>query len=76
MNHRESDKFAELIQVHDIGFPVAFCFLNSIVFYSPRGGSYVEDAFSALLELYGLEDAGFETLQDIIESEIKENGII
>ena len=64
MNHRDSEKFADLIENNDIGFPLAHCFLESIVFYTPRGGSLVEATFDELLELLGTEDEGFESVDE------------
>jgi hypothetical protein len=72
LNHREDETFKEFISEQDLALPIAHLFLESIVFYTPRGGRYVEEAFEWLLVLVGVEDSGFESLEELLTKKTKE----
>lgn len=68
LNYRRDVDFADFIEYNDIGLPLAYAISESIVESTEIAARFVEETFSLLLEGLGIEeDAGFETLEDMIK---------
>lgn len=67
MNYRNDEEFQDFIEYNDLGLPLAYIIDSEIVKSTEIAKRYVEETFSVLLA--GLEideDAGYETLDDIL----------
>ena len=71
LDYRDDEEFQDFVEYNDLGLPLAYSFANGIVEESPMGENFVNEAFNLLLAGLGLEDTGFETLYDILESDKK-----
>jgi hypothetical protein len=69
MNYRDDEEFTDFIEYNDLGLPLAYMVQNSIVKIESTGESLIEETFDLLLGAVGVDDQGFETLDDLLELE-------
>lgn len=65
MDYREDVNFEDFISYADLGLPLAYAISNEIVKLTPQAERFIVEAFDLLVASMGLEDTGFETLDDI-----------
>ena len=65
MDYRDDVNFQDFISYADLGLPLAYAVDNDIIKLSPQAEKFVVEAFDLLVSSMGLEDTGFETLDDI-----------
>jgi hypothetical protein len=67
LSYRDEENFADFIQYNDLGLPLAYCVANGIVEVSGMAEGFIEEAWRLLLEGFGLEDTGFDNLEDLLD---------
>jgi hypothetical protein len=65
MDYRDDVNFADFISYADLGLPLAYAIDNEIVKLTPNAEKFITEAFDLLVTSMGLEDTGFEVLDDI-----------
>lgn len=65
LNYREDEEFKDFIEYNDIGLPLAYIIANHIVQTTPVAEKFVNETFDLLLSGMGVEDTGFESLDDL-----------
>lgn len=65
MDYRDDVNFDDFISYADLGLPLAYAISNEIVKITPQSERFIVEAFDLLVASMGLEDTGFETLDDI-----------
>jgi hypothetical protein len=68
MNYRNEEAFEEFVEYNDIGLPIAYFIDSEIIDPSPRADLYLSETFDMLLAALELEDAGFEGLEEMLDS--------
>ena len=68
MQHKTDDEMADFFEYNDIGVPLAFAFAEGIINHTPTLEQYVNESFSLFLEALGIEDTGFDDLQELWDS--------
>ena len=68
MNYREDDQLIDFIEYNDIGLPLAYLLTNEIVLPTNEATIYIDETFNLLLASLGLEDRGFESLDEMLGS--------
>ena len=68
LNFRYDEEFADFIQYNDLGLPLAYAISEEIVKLTDQAQSFIEETFSLLLAGVGVEDTGFETLDEVLSS--------
>lgn len=68
MNYRDDEEFLDFIEYNDLGLPIAYLISNSIMDSTPLAKGFIDEAFLLLLEGLGIEDQGFENLEDVFGS--------
>lgn len=66
INFRNADNFADFIEYNDIGLPLAYAVANNIASPTEKTWSFIDETFTLLLAGLGMDDTGFETLDDIL----------
>lgn len=66
IDYKGDDKFADFIQYNDLGLPLAYAISGGIVESTPIAEGFVNETFDIFLEGLGIDDTGFETLDDIM----------
>ena len=69
LNFRRDEEFADFIEYNDLGLPLAYAISEGIVKTTDLAEGFVNEAFDLLLAGIGVEDTGFETLDDVLSSE-------
>ena len=65
MNYRDDDNFSDFIQYNDLGLPLAYILANNIAKTTEQAEKFVNETFDLLLGSLGVDDVGFESLDDI-----------
>jgi hypothetical protein len=68
LNYRNDEEFADFIEYNDMGLPIAYAIAEGIVKSTELATKFVEETFDLLLAGVGIEDTGFESLDDILSS--------
>ena len=68
LNFRYDEEFADFIEYNDLGLPLAYAISEGIVKITDQAQSFIEETFSLLLAGVGVEDTGFETLDEVLSS--------
>ena len=68
MEYRDVDSFEEFIMYNDIGMPMAFAFAEKLAKPTSEGIKFIDETFDLFLGLLDIEDAAYESLEDILEA--------
>lgn len=66
LNYRKDPEFQDFIEYNDLGLPLAYAISEGMIEKSPIAENYVLETFEVLLAGLGIEDEGFETLDDLL----------
>ena len=65
LNYRGDEEFTDFIEYNDIGLPVAYAIDNGIVKGTALSEQFINETFELLIAALGVEDSGFETLDEM-----------
>lgn len=68
LESREDEEFKDFIEFNDIGLPLAYAFMYGLAELTKGGIAMVDEAWDSLLQVLGLDDIGFESLDEVIEA--------
>jgi hypothetical protein len=68
LNYRDDEEFKDFTEYNDLGLPLAYAIANKIVEPTPVAEKFVNETFDLLLAGLGIEDTGFELLDDLLDS--------
>ena len=68
LNFRSEEEFKDFVEYNDLGLPLAYMIANNIVDSSEIAEKFINETFDLLLAGLGIEDTGFELLDDILDS--------
>jgi hypothetical protein len=66
LNYKADDEFTEFIQYNDLGLPLAYAISEGIVGNTPPAENFINETFELLLAGLGIEDEGFENLDEML----------
>ena len=69
LNYRQDEEFKDFIDYNDIGLPLSYIIANNIVELSPMAEQFINETFDLLLAGLGVEDTGYELLDDLLNEE-------
>lgn len=67
LNYRQDEDFIDFVEYNDIGLPLAYMLANNIVEMNPMAQKFIEESFDLLLAGLGIEDADFQSLDDVLD---------
>jgi len=67
MDYRDDEGFKDFIEYNDLGLPLAYAVANGIVDSNEMVERFVDETFRVLLAATGIEDTGYDNLQDLLE---------
>lgn len=68
LDYKEDPMFVDFIEYNDLGLPLAFAVAENIVTETPPMLiNYITETWGLFLEALGIEDTGFETLEEILD---------
>lgn len=69
MNYRDDEAFTDFIEYNDLGLPLAYALTSSMITLKPVAEELINETFDLLIEALGVEDTGFESLDELLGSE-------
>lgn len=66
MNYRVESEFSDFLKYNDLGLPLAYSIGEDIVKSTEVAENLIIETFDLLLAAVGVEDSGFDTLEDIL----------
>lgn len=66
VDYKEDAEFNDFREYNDLGLPLAYAISNGIVSVTSQAERFVNETFDLLLAGLGLEDIGFETIEDLL----------
>jgi hypothetical protein len=72
LNYRHDSDFSDFVEYNDLGLPLAYSIANKIILPSEKAINLIDESFALLLAGLGIEDTGFESMEDILESGVDE----
>jgi len=67
MDYRDDEGFKDFIEYNDLGLPLAYAVANGIVDSNEMVERFIDETFRVLLAATGVEDIGYDNLQDLLE---------
>jgi hypothetical protein len=68
LDYREDEAFEELFEYADLAFPLAFALQHGMIDTTERAEGIIREAFGLLLDMLGVEDSGFDELDELLDS--------
>jgi hypothetical protein len=65
--HSNINLFREFIEYNDIGLPIAFLNAEGLVMVRDDGIRYVQETWELFLAELGIDDVGFQNLDEVLE---------
>jgi hypothetical protein len=65
MEHRGDAEFADFVEYNDLGLPLAYFISEGVALPTDLAETYVGETFTLLLAALGLEDTGFDNLDEV-----------
>jgi hypothetical protein len=69
LNYRSNEDFVDFVEYNDMGLPLAYALSEGIVKGTEMSDKFVDETFDLLLAGIGIEDTGFENLDDVLIAE-------
>jgi hypothetical protein len=69
LNYRNDEQFQDFIEYNDMGLPLAYALSEGIVKGTEFSDKFIDETFDLLLAGIGIEDTGFESLDDVLMAE-------
>lgn len=67
LNYRDDEEFKDFTEYNDLGLPLSYAIANKVVESTPVAEKFVNETFDLLLAGLGIEDTGFELLDDLLD---------
>ena len=64
-NYSEDPEFVDFVEYNDLGLPLAHLAKEGLAAITVEGEGYIEETWLLFVESLGLDDTGFETLDEI-----------
>ena len=69
LNYRNDPEFKDFIEYNDLGLPLAYAMAEGIVEKTDLASNFINEAYDILLSALGVEDTGFDTLNDLLDKD-------
>jgi len=66
LNYKADDEFKDFIVYNDLGLPLAYAISEGIVENTPPAENFINETFELLLAGLGIEDDGFDNLDEML----------
>jgi hypothetical protein len=69
VDYKADPEFKDFIEYNDLGLPLAYAIANGIVVVedAERVNQFINETFDLFLVALGIEDTGFETLDEMLD---------
>ena len=66
IEYKNTNDFADFIDYNDLGLPIAFALTAGIVSANAMAETYINETWDLLLAALGVDDTGFEDIEEIL----------
>ena len=66
LKYRSEEEFEDYIEYNDLGLPIAYAIANDIVKSTDMAKAFVEETFDLLLAGLGVDDNGWDNLDELL----------
>ncbi len=66
VNYKDDEELQDFIEFNDLGLPLAYLASENLCQVSDDGARYITETWALFVESLGLEDIGFETLDQML----------
>jgi hypothetical protein len=66
INYKEDKEFKDFIDFNDLGLPLAYFVTENLCEVSDDGARYITETWVLFVQSLGLQDIGFETLDQML----------
>ena len=66
VNYKEDEEFEDFIDFNDLGLPLAYLASENLCEVSDDGARYITETWLLFVQSLGLQDSGFETLDQML----------
>ena len=66
INYKEDKEFKDFIDFNDLGLPLAYLVTENLCEVSDDGARYITETWVLFVQSLGLQDIGFETLDQML----------
>jgi len=67
INFRDDDELSDFIEFNDIGLPLAYLAEEGLCDINEDGKKYIAETWELFLASFGLQDTGFDSLDEILK---------
>ena len=72
-NYREDPEFRDFAEFNDLGLPLAYLSHECLCELSTDGERYIEETWNLFVDSLGIDDVGFESLDEMLQAAIERN---
>jgi hypothetical protein len=72
-NYREDPEFRDFAEFNDLGLPLAYLSHEGLCELSTDGERYIEETWNLFVDSLGIDDVGFESLDEMLQAAIERN---
>jgi len=69
IEHSDDESLKEFMKYNDIGLPLAYAITEQLATITDSGTEWIDETWEMLMETLGIEDIGFENIDDVFGSE-------
>ena len=66
VNYKSEPQFEDFVSYNDLGLPLAYAIAYGIVEPTELSEKFIGETWVLLLEAYGVQDTGFDSLDDVM----------
>lgn len=66
LDYRQDQGFEDFVEYNDLGLPLSFLLAEGLVSATEQAKTIIDETFVLLLAALEIEDAGFESLDDLL----------
>ncbi len=67
IEHRQDEEFKDFVEYNDLGLPLAYFIAEGVALPTQLSETYIGETFEILLSALGVEDAGFDNLDEVFD---------
>jgi hypothetical protein len=67
--YKDQKEFKDFLEFNDLGLPLAYMVRENLAVPSDDGAKYIVETWDLFIASLGIEDTGFETLNEILDQE-------
>jgi hypothetical protein len=72
MSFRDDENYQDFIEYADLALPLSYAIDAGIIKNNEKVSAFIEEAFELLCSSFGIEDTGFDSLDEMLDAQIED----